>query len=115
METAELISKLIGAISFLTPLFVVIWRLAKADNEVKNNTKQIQELKMLVDNIDQATDKCSFHNEKLENLEKEITEQKTTSEYIEKTLNILQQKFAGIETKLDLLLQINKINIGDTK
>ena len=112
---AELISKVILGITYITPLAVIIWRLAKADSCIKDNAEEIKNLREKCKDQQAESAKTLLLDQRLKTLEGSFQNEKSRSDRMEKSLSEIKGDLRDVSTKLDMLLKYNiqkKGNLG---
>lgn len=76
MNGPDIVSSVITGITYLTPLCVVIWKLAKADGRITDNTNDIKELQEKCRLQQVESKNIIIMEQRLESLEKSVSTEK---------------------------------------
>ena len=93
----------IAGVIYVTPLAALIWKVSKADSQIKENKKEIEELKDMCMK-DVASKQIPLHETRLENLERDLKTEKERASRMEDAISQLSGDVREVSTKIDILL-----------
>lgn len=99
MEEGKIVEIIITGITYLTPLAVLIWRIAKADSLIRENEKEIKRLKESMERIE-----IPVIQNQIKNLEEENKRNCDRLNKIDASLDDVKVSVGEIKGKLDILL-----------
>lgn len=105
----EIVTTIITGITYLTPLVVVIWKMATVNACVKDNSEDIKELQEKCSKWQVESERLIVTEQRVKSLESDVVSEKCRADGMEKSLSEIKGDLRDVSTKLDMLL---KYNIG---
>ena len=115
LNGATVISAVITGIIYITPLATVIWKLAKADSRISDNTEEIKFLRDKCKDQQNKEAQTLILDQRVKSLEDSLVAEKSRSDRMEKSLSEIKGDLRDVSTKIDMLLKYNiqkKGNVG---
>lgn len=103
----------IAGVIYIAPLAALIWKVSKADSQIKDNQKEIKELKEMCMK-DVTSKQVPLHETRLENLERDLKAEKERASRMEDAISQLSGDVREVSTKIDILLNYQVEKNGKT-
>lgn len=107
MEKSEIVNIIVTGITYLSPLVVIIWKLAKADSKINLNEKKIGNIQNEIESQQLYQSRIMLIEQKLSNIEANALSEKKRTDKVESTLSEIKEDLRGVSSKLDMLLKYN--------